>query len=482
MLRLKNTPSKNKYKKSVFFHILIQLFSFIVSIILIKLIEPEIFGIFAMVAPVLGLVSLFISFGTSSAIISKRDLSIEELSTLFWTKMSLAILLGLIIIISARIISNFYAEPKLTLLLYFFSLNLVFVSGSQVFQGLLNRYEKFNSLANVDLYAFIISSAIAIVLALQGYGISALLAKELSMTFIVFILSYSYAQFRPITKFNYSKIKYFYRFGRNTTSTNFIYFISRNLDDVLIGRKYGSSDLGLYSKAYSLLTLPNKLITGLAYKFTLPKMAQYEDIKDSITLYKMVSKIVFTINLPFAVLIFFTCDYFVPLIFGESWNNMIPFMKLFSALSIFQATGALNKLIYLGRNKTDELLKYESIINFIIILALLIGFYASSTAFSLALIYCVTSMILFLPSKLFLAMTANIKVVFILEQYIESLIAMTLAIIILLVVVYFFEPNNIYLIITFRSSLILGLYFLFLYFINPSSFMKMKQKIFLLFK
>ena len=143
----------------------------LISAILARLLIPSDFGLIAMVVVFSNFAAIFSGFGLTSAIVQKKEVSDEALSSTFWINVGLGALLTVALAASAPLIAAFYAQPRLTPLIVFISTTFFIASFGNVQNGLLTKRMNFKALGIIGICAIGISGPIAIFLAFSGYGV-----------------------------------------------------------------------------------------------------------------------------------------------------------------------------------------------------------------------------------------------------------------------------------------------------------------------
>src|SRR3569833_2302972 len=219
-------------------------------VILSRLLTPQDFGLVACVAPVIAFVSMFQELGYGQAIVQRREISQQQISSVFWTTAALGVACTLLAILASPAVAWFFHDSRLVLLTMAASFSLILGSLAAVPSGLLNRRLQFRGLAFTDALAAFSGLAAAIIAALLGARYWSLVISAL-VTSVVTLLGYwTYARWKPggpAVRFVDRKIG---TFGANLTGFTFVSYFARNLDNVLIGRKLGAIALGYYDRAF----------------------------------------------------------------------------------------------------------------------------------------------------------------------------------------------------------------------------------------
>ncbi|MGZ4881971.1 MAG: oligosaccharide flippase family protein, partial [Halobacteriota archaeon] len=193
------------------------LMQILISAILARLLTPSEFGLIAMITVFSSFVAVFSSFGLVGAIIQKKDVSDEALSSIFWLGVGLGALLTIALAASAPLIAAFYSEPRLTLLVVFISTTFFISSFGTVQSALLTKSMNFKALAVISVCAIGISGLIAVFLAFSGYGVWSLAWNVVLSTLITVLFTWIYARWVPRFLLELPHVKGLLGFGANLT-------------------------------------------------------------------------------------------------------------------------------------------------------------------------------------------------------------------------------------------------------------------------
>jgi O-antigen/teichoic acid export membrane protein len=232
------------------------LLSLVSTMILARLLTPRDFGLVAMVTTVTGFLRVFKDAGLSVATVQRERITHAQVSNLFWINVTVSILSGLVLAALAPVIAQYYHNPQLVSIALFLSATFV-ISGSTVqHQALLKRQMRFKALAVIDVGSMVIGVLVGVLMALRGYRYWSLVGSSLAMEMAGLLLTWSISRWRPRLPSRRSGIGSLVSFGANRTAGDLISAIARGSDNLLIGRFYGSSSVGLYSRATALLIRP----------------------------------------------------------------------------------------------------------------------------------------------------------------------------------------------------------------------------------
>jgi PST family polysaccharide transporter len=232
------------------------------TIILARLLAPHDFGLLAMVTTIIGLLRFFKDAGLSAATVQREGITHAQVSNLFWINTGVGGLLALIMAAGAPVIAWFYREPSLlgiTLWLSFASL----LDGPTVqHQALLRRQMRFKALALIEVGSMLVSLIVGVTMALCGCGYWSLVGQNLGGEGSALVFTWLASRWRPQLPRRHSGTRQLLGFGVSIAASGTLYSITRSVDSMLIGWRYGPDAIGLYSRALALLMRPlDQLLT-----------------------------------------------------------------------------------------------------------------------------------------------------------------------------------------------------------------------------
>ena len=148
-----------------------QVLGFVIGAILAHLLSPKEFGLIAMITVITGFAGIFSELGFSAALVQKRNIGQEHLSTVFWLNIAAGLLLMLIFMAGSPLIAGFYKEPQLVLITIFISVNFLINSLCIVQKTLMTRDLDFRALSIVEIATVVVPGLAAIVMAYSGFGV-----------------------------------------------------------------------------------------------------------------------------------------------------------------------------------------------------------------------------------------------------------------------------------------------------------------------
>lgn len=303
--------------------------------VLARILIPEHFGLIGMVTALTVLIERFQDIGLGDAIIQRKEITHQQVSTLFWINLSICIFFTILVALSAKVIAWFYNDQRLIWITIAFSSNFVCSGLSIQHQALIRRRMLFNQQALIKIFSVTFSIAVGITLALLGYGFWALVWKELARSFLSTVLAWSFCPWRPSLPVRNAGIRSMLKFGGNITGYNMLFYLTNNLDSILLGKFFGAVPVGLYSRAKQLTAIPITQLLEPMKNVSLPALSNLQD--DPVTYSNYYGKMLAVLTFIYMPIIVYIGIYAHPIVYialGSQWMDAVPIFRLY-AVSLF---------------------------------------------------------------------------------------------------------------------------------------------------
>jgi len=334
----------------------------------------------------IGVLDQFSDLGFSSAIIQKKEIKEEHLSSAFWFNFITSIFIAAFFYFTSTWIANLYNEPELVIVTKILSLTFIISGLKRVQYALLIKRLKFKQLAVYGLISGTIAGGVGITMALLDFGVYSLLAYQLVLSFSQLIIFWSLASWKPKLIFSLEKFKELWGFGLNVTSWRFFSNASRRGFDYLVGYFFGATGLGYFTIAFKLIDSLNTIFTKTIWKVLFPVFSTIQDD------FKLLNKYYLRINsliagfiIPVYLWIGINAEFLVTSLFGEQWlqSSLLLSVIVFSGMAKAVAGVARQFLMSTGNVKV---VSFTSFLTFILIVTSII-LLRNSTYLSIAVAY-----------------------------------------------------------------------------------------------
>lgn len=344
------------------------LISLLVTALLTRLLTPADFGIVAMVVVISGFLGIMAEAGVSTAVVQKRDLAPEALSTLFWSGLGMGSVAALLLAVASPLIARFFAEPRLTSVVACLSISFVFLAMGRIPNGLLERGFRFQHLALAEVIAAVLSGLVGIVLAYSGAGYFALVFQTLVSSFLNATLRLVFSGFRPKLVFQAAALKAVSGYSGGVTAFSAINYWARNLDKALIGRALGAAQLGFYGRAYALMLYPLEGITGIINPSLHPLLSAMQgDLERMTRAYLKIVRLVAMLAFPAMCVLGALAPEIVHTVWGKQWDPSVRVFTILCFVGSIQPIGSTFGVVFLATNRT-RLLAVVGLVNSLVMM------------------------------------------------------------------------------------------------------------------
>ena len=364
-----------------------QLVTFIVSIVLARILTPSDYGTIALVTVFTTILQVFIDSGLSTALIQKKDADDLDFSSVFYFNFVICIILYLIMFVSAPFIADFYKDSSLVSIVRVISLTLIISGVKGVQQSYVSRHMLFKRFFFSTLGGTIFSAVLGIIMAYAGFGVWAIVFQQLSNNAIDTLILWITVKWRPIKKFSWSRLKNLLSFGWKMLASSLLDTVYNNLRNMIIGKLYTSADLAFYNQGDKF---PKLIVTNINTSIDsvlLPTMSNEQDnhvrVKD---MTRRAIKISTYIMAPLMIGLAFCAKPIVQIVLTDKWLPCVPYLQIFCISYLFWPihTANLNAIKAMGRS--DLFLKLEVIKKFMGMILLLITMNISVMAMAYSLL------------------------------------------------------------------------------------------------
>ncbi len=344
------------------------------TMVLARLLTPADFGLVAMVTAFSDLATPFADLGLSQATIQRKDVSHDQISALFWINVVIGLGLTLLMASLGPVLAWFYHEPRLKAITVLVSLIFLIAGVRAQPEALLRRQMRFSALAVRNITSMGFAVFVAIVIASRGAGYWAVVTVPLTAQFMQMALSWVMVKWRPGLPRRTAGVGSMLAFGGNLAASFLTFGLHRNADNILVGWYWGAGPLGLYSRAYSLLTLPLRQLNAPIAGVAVPAFSRIQGDPERFARYylRAVGLMVW-IGAPIFGFLFVGAEPVIRLVLGPQWHDAAPVFRILAISALGQLLLQSTVWLFVSRGKSDRLFKLLLTISPFIIGSFLLG-------------------------------------------------------------------------------------------------------------
>lgn len=337
-----------------------QAITFIVSIVLARILAPDDYGVVALITVFTTVATVFVQSGFGTALLCKLEVDELDYNSVFWVTFSISLVVYAILYVSAPYIAIFYDSPSVTAVLRVLSVNIILGSINSVQNVKLRREMRFKTIFTNTITASILSGIVGVSMAVMGYGVWALVGQQFTSTIAVTTVMLFTVRWYPKLQFSLARIKTMFSFGWKMLCSSLLDTVYNNMYSLIIGLKYSTEDLAYWNKAKQFPGLVVENINGSLSAVMLPVMAQQQnDIQELRMTVRHTLTLSMYIVVPMMVGLGVIAEHIVTLVLTEKWLPAVPFMQIWCFTYIFYPIHIINLQSYQALGRSDVFLKLE---------------------------------------------------------------------------------------------------------------------------
>lgn len=308
--------------------------------ILVRFLEKEDFGLMALATFVIGMTTLFMDMGISSAILHKQNVTKREYASLYWLNVGLSIVLYALVFFLAGPIGAFYGETELTPIIRLVGIGLLLSALGRQFKTINQKEFAFRRLALVEMTAMLASLLVGGILAVQGWRIQALVWSTLT-NFAISNFTYLLLGVREnglLLHFSWQETERFLKIGFWEVLSQLMNQFNRDIDVLLIGKLLGAEVLGGYHLAKQLAQKPMALLNPIVTSVATPYLAKLQTTKEELKgNFLKILNMVASVNLPVYLVLAIFAEPVVRIYYGSDQLDIVPIMRILCGYMYFRA-------------------------------------------------------------------------------------------------------------------------------------------------
>ncbi len=306
-----------------------QVISFVVSIVLARLLMPDDYGVIAIVLVFINICDVFVKGGMGMALVQKKDVREQDYSTIFWISLVTCFVLYAVLYVTAPGVARFYNMPILTDVIRVLGLRLPISSYNTVQRAIVSRGMKFKIYFYASMVSVIISAVIGIWMAYKGYGVWALVLQQITAAVFSCIVVAFFVRWYPKLLFSFNSFKNLFAFGWKVLVAGLIDVIYEDFRSLYVGKLYTPADLAFYTRGKQFPHLVVDNISSSISTVILPVLSKNQD--DVVTVKAMVRRSIKTCSFLIMPLMFgmaAIAKSLVIVLLTEKWLPCVPYLQI----------------------------------------------------------------------------------------------------------------------------------------------------------
>jgi len=349
------------------------LIRFGMQVVLARLLLPADYGLIAMVAPVLALVTLIADLGLGQAVILRQTFDDRAISSLFWLGLAVNLALAVLVMAMSPVIAWFYHEPRLISITLALAALIPIASFTIQPSAMLSRDLRFKTLAIIDVVVPFTGAAAGFVAAWAGLGYWALIVSSAVECIMLPVLIWCATSWRPSwPTFERSALS-LVRVGGHITGYNLAQYITNTADNVLLAISAGPVPLGLYDKAFKTVTLSTAQIITPINRVIIPLLAKEPDPSKYAALFLSMVQLMLLAGAPGIIFVGVQANPVMRLLLGENWGGVGPITTWLCLGCLAAPIYASASWLFTSQDRSGQQLRYGAIVSAISLISFIAG-------------------------------------------------------------------------------------------------------------
>ena len=360
--------------------------TFVIGVILARLLPPADFGLVAMVAVFIGLVQGLMDFGLSGALVQRSKPSAEHFTSAFAVNVVLGLMLAGLAFAAAPLVARFYDEPRLILITRVLALGFILRSLTLVHEAWLRKHLKFQTLTQIRIGASILGGSVGIVLAWQGWGVWSLVAQSLVSASASVGGFWSLGGWKPGRTFSFTALKELWAYGSHMFAAGLLNTVFTKVDVLIVGKLFSAADLGFFTRAKGLVRIVVRFSSDSVGRVMFPVLSTIQDQEErfrrvSVQTLALVSFAAFFLS----GWLYVVAYPLIVLLLTETWVPAAPMLRLFCLSAYVVPVNSIILSMLKSKGRSKIFLQLEVIKKALYLLALIVGFRSGIGGYLIAL-------------------------------------------------------------------------------------------------
>ncbi len=339
-----------------------QLVSFVVQIVLARMLAPSVFGTVAKVTIITSILLVFVDSGMANSLIQKKDPDDLDFSSVFFFNLAFCLVLYAGLFAAAPAIARFYKDAQLAAIIRVLGLTVVVAGVKNVQQAYVSKTLQFKRFFFATLGGTLLSAVVGIAMVYAGFGVWAIVAQQLTNVTVNTGILWLTVGWKPKWMFSFARLKGLLSYGWKLLVSGLLDTVYNKLREILIAVFYTDADLAFYNRG---MTYPNLLVENINASIDsvlLPVLSAEQEHKEQVrNMTRRAIRVSTYVMMPLMMGLAVCAEPLIRLLLTEKWLPCVPYMRIFCFSYAFYPlhTANLNAIKAMGRS--DLFLKLEII-------------------------------------------------------------------------------------------------------------------------
>ena len=348
----------------------VRITGFVTVAILTRLLSPAEFGTVAIALSLLPIAYLLADMGFSTYIVQAKDVDQRMLSTAFWFTSAIGVVLAGALVAAAPLISALFDVPDVALVVVGLAPAVLIVTLTTVPMSLLRRRMRFQALATQSIVAALVGQAAAVVIALMGFGVWALVAQTVLNQLVVSVFGWMYARWRPGLSFSVHEFRAMASLGVKVVGVEIVEVGRSLVENAIVIAALGVTGLGYLNVAQRLTQIAQDVTAAAILPVSTVVFARVRDAPVRLrSVYRRSLSLAYGVIVPVMVFVALTSPILLPGVFGQKWGPSVVTSQVLAVASIFVMGAMLDHGLLYGAGRPGVWFIYAVVIDGLTVLS-----------------------------------------------------------------------------------------------------------------
>lgn len=365
--------------------------SLLVSILLARILLPEDYAVISIVTIFFAFCNVLITGGLNTSLIQKKDADALDYSTVLYVSLAVAGVLYAVMFFAAPAIAALYQNSLLVPIIRVMALTFFINAVKSVLTAYTSSRLQFRKFFFSTIIGTVISAVVGVWMALAGFGAWALVAQQMSNSFIDTVVLFCSTRLNIKFAFSWKRLKGLFSYGWKIFAASLITIAYDQIRPLVVGIKFSAADLAYYNKGQSFPDLINTTLCSTLESVLFPVLSKAQDSKQAVlAMTRRYMKTASFLIFPLLSVFFLAAESFTAVILTDKWLPIVPYIRIFCISSMFQIiqTGNLQAIKAIGRSDVTLILEIIKKSAYLLIVAWFIAFARTPQALAFSGVLC----------------------------------------------------------------------------------------------
>ncbi len=432
-----------------------QIVSFIVSIIIARILTPDDYGLVSLITIFFTFANIFIVGGFNTALIQKQKCDVHDYSTIFIFSIFVSLICYLILFFISPHIADFFGQPILKNMIRVMGLILPVNAIQSIWAAHISIQLEFKKFFFSSLIGIIFSAIIGIAMGVLGFGPWALVAQQMTNILVGTVALVLSTKLNLSFKFSLNRFKKLFSYGWKVLLSSLIANIYSEIVPLFIGKKYTKEELSFYTKGRSFPNLINSSITSTISSVLFPVLSRYKENKTQLLYYtRKFIRVISYITFPLMIGLCVVAEKFVLVLLTEKWLSSVIYIQIFCIATMFDVVhiGNCETIKAVGKSGTYLVMEIIKKACYFVIIAVFLWLFNSPQQLALAFVFCtiVALVVNSIPNNKIIGYTFKMQIIDLLPNLFSSVL--------MGIIVYLFGLIKINIYLSFVLQILIGIF------------------------